>query len=219
MTSDSLPGSRRAPEFAAALQEHAPVLRAQFNDKFEKLEQMLPVIHSVQETAKAKGLTHLDLIWNVSGYICVCIFDLGITLYPLISEGGEWRRRVQARQAAIILYEAAKDIPQMLGGAFRESISSIPECAALLPALNDAIRPINSFWAKHREGLKLIRVKAAAHRDQDLGELMAVILSFDPDRILELGMELDRHLNGLSQVLQQLNAAALASLEGKPPKD
>ena len=194
-----------------ALQRHR--LKRDFKRKFRTLENTLRVIESGRAAAESKGLPHHERIWNVAGYVNICSYDLALTLYPVIFDRHEWKRRLQARNAAVILYEAGEDIPQLLGRDYRNALREIQDASGHLSEVNQAAKGVAEFWNRNRFLLKGIRSACAAHRDHELAKQMLVIGGLNPEDILTLGMEFDRLLNALGQVLQQDMTAASRILE------
>ena len=67
----------------------------------------------------------------------------------------------------MLLYEAAEDVPQLLGKEFRDAIATIPVPPERLRIINAVSGDLNKFWQTHQEFLRQIRNALVAHREQD----------------------------------------------------
>jgi len=124
----------------------------------------------------------------------------------MVNAVGDRRRRFVAKHQAVLLYEAAEDLPQLLGREFRKSASSLGASPQLQKRLNESSSGLNQFWQKHREFLGDIRQALAAHREHDSLSYMDKLDALRPLEVMELGAEFSSHLEVLISVLTDLGA-------------
>ena len=118
---------------------------------------------------------------------------------------GDRRRAFVAKHEAVLLYEAAEDIPQLLGKKFRDAIAGLSVPPERLQAINAVSADLNKFWRTHREFLGRIRNVLAAHREQDALAYANALDSIKPLEVMHRAAELSQLLEIL---IQQLIAMA-----------
>ncbi|WP_020674483.1 hypothetical protein [Geopsychrobacter electrodiphilus] len=196
------PDSTEADELYALINQNAAKLKKDWKGKLETLEKTLQVIASGRETAEKLSLPDVEKIWNVSGYINVCSFDLAIIGEKLMFEPDMWQKRFYARHAAVILYEASQDLPKIINKEFRESVLKMFPEEQILEEINPVIKEINKFKKENHHQLKDIRIVCSAHRHNELDEQLRIVFNLQPVEILKLCGEFDRLLCQLGGVLQ-----------------
>ena len=72
-----------------------------------------------------------------------------------------------AKSRAVLLYEAAEDLPQLLGPEFRDAIKALGASPEQLSRANAVSSELSRFWHSNREFLGTIRNALAAHGDHD----------------------------------------------------
>ncbi|MHB8151201.1 MAG: hypothetical protein ACYDIB_13685, partial [Desulfobulbia bacterium] len=183
--------------------ENRDSLAIQFSKKRVKLEKTLEVIAAgVRETQKQRVLP-MEHIWNAAGYINTCSFDLAVAGEALILEDDYWKRRYFSRMAAINIYEASIDIPNIVGKEFRTEVARLPDGEGFLKGLGQEIKKLHTFRAAHALWLKDIRVCCAAHRDKALREQLRIVFEISPTKVLRVMAEFDALLNELGALFQQ----------------
>lgn len=100
-------------------------------------------------------------------YLLLLDQDIAYFTDDLVCAIGDRRRAFLAKQEAILLYEAAEDVPQLLGREFRDAVKALGASAEEIARLNSVSSDLNQFWHGHREFLGRIRNVLAAHRDHD----------------------------------------------------
>ena len=125
------------------------------------------------------------------------------TRTSLVGAIGERRRAFVAKHEAVLLYEAAEDIPQLLGKKFRDAISALSVPPDRVQAINSVSADLNKFWRTHREFLGRIRNVLAAHREQDALAYANALDSIEPLEVMHRAAELSQLLETL---IQQLTA-------------
>jgi hypothetical protein len=86
----------------------------------------LATVHSI----KAGGLQ------KVTNVILLLDQDLGEFRHDRIHARSEHRRRFLAKQEAVLLYEAAEDLPQLLGKKFRRAVKDLGTSPELITQLD-----------------------------------------------------------------------------------
>ncbi len=177
-------------------------LRKKFKTKFITLEKTLEVIAASVKEAKKQKLKPAIHIWNTAGYINTCSFDLAVAGEALLFEQDPWKKRYYSRMIAVNIYEASKDIPNMVGKEFRIQMSSLTGGKEFIEELGKMVKKINKFKSNHSSWLKDIRLCCAAHRDQELGEQLRIVFEISPTKVMKVMAEFDALLNDLGAAVQ-----------------
>jgi hypothetical protein len=129
--------------------------------------QALSSVRKTLEQAKAIGAENVQTVFNVALYLLQLDQDLAYFTTDIVQAVGDRRRAFVAKHEAVLLYEAAEDLPQLLGRQFREAIAALSIPPAQLQLINAVSSDLNKFWRDHREFLGTIRNALAAHREHD----------------------------------------------------
>ena len=143
-------------------------------------------------------------MFNVGLYLLLLDQDLADFTDDMLGAVGSRRRRFVAKHEAVLLYEAAEDLPQLLGKEFRASVDAIGASNDHRQRLNQAAAGLNQFWREHREFLGEIRKALAAHREHDALLYMEKLDSLKPLEVMERAAEFSVHLGRLIAVLTNL---------------
>ena len=106
-------------------------------------------------------------VFNVGLYLLLLDQDLADFTDDMVNAVGVRRRRFVAKHKAVLLFEAAEDLPQLLGKSFRDAVGQLGASPDQLQRLNAASSSLHRFWDTHREFLGSIRKALAAHREHD----------------------------------------------------
>jgi len=106
----------------------------------------------------------------------------------------------------MLLYEAAEDLPQLLGRDFRASVDSLGATDHHRQRLNEASAGLNQFWRDRREFLGKIRKALAAHREHDSLLYLEKVDLLKPLDVMTCAVEFSAYLNRLIEVLIELAA-------------
>lgn len=117
---------------------------------------------------------------------------------------GDRRRRFVAKNEAVLLYEAAEDLPQLRGREFRDAVAALGASETQRQQLNQASAGLNQFWREHREFLGEIRKALAAHREHDALQYIEKLDSLVPLEVMRRAAEFSGHLERLIAVLIDL---------------
>jgi hypothetical protein len=158
--------------------------------------------------AGARGLNAGDTqtVFNVGLYLLLLDQDLADFTDDMVSAIGDRRRRFVAKHEAVLLYEAAEDLPQLLGREFRDAVKALGASADHQERLKEASAGLNRFWREHREFLGDIRKALAAHREHDALLYVEKLSSLKPLEVMRLAAEFSSHLERLIAVLIDLAA-------------
>jgi hypothetical protein len=142
-------------------------------------------------------------VFNVALYLLQLDQDLAYFTTDMVCAIGDRRRAFVAKHEAVLLYEAAEDIPQLLGKQFRHGITALSVPPERLRVINAVSADLNRFGQTHREFLRQIRNVLAAHREQDALAYAHTLDSIKPLDVMHRAAELS---NLLEILIQQLIA-------------
>jgi len=140
-------------------------------------------------------------VFNVALYLLQLDQDLAYFTTDMVCAIGDRRRAFVAKHEAVLLYEAAEDIPQLLGKQFRHAIAELSIPPERLRVINAVSADLNKFWQTHREFLRQIRNVLAAHREQDALAYANTLDSIKPLEVMHRAAELSNLLEILIQHL------------------
>jgi hypothetical protein len=109
-----------------------------------------------------------------------------------------------AKHEAVLLYESAEDLTQLLGKRFRDAAIALGASADQQKRLNEASASLNEFWRQHREFLDDIRQALAAHREHDALLYAEKLDALKPLEVMRLAAEFSGHLERVIAVLVEL---------------
>ena len=143
-------------------------------------------------------------VFNVGLYLLLLDQDLADFTDDLIEARGDRRRRFIAKHEAILLYEAAEDLPQLLGKDFRNAVASLGATDQMMKRLNEASSGLNKYWQQHREFLGKVRNAIAAHREHDALHYIEAVDTLAWKEVAKCAVEMSVHLNNLITVLTEI---------------
>lgn len=116
----------------------------------------LATVRQTLENADKWNATNITAVFNVSLYILLLDQDLAYFTRDLVLAIGDRRRAFVAKHEALLLYEAAEDVPQLLGREFRTAINALGIPPEDLARINAVSSELSKFWQRHRDiGLKM----------------------------------------------------------------
>jgi hypothetical protein len=168
------------------------------------------VRHTLQGATRLKAGS-ATTVFNVGMHLLLLDQDIAYFTDDLVCAIGDRRRAFLAKHEAILLYEAAEDLPQLLGREFRDAVKALGASAEQLARLNAVSSDLNQFWQANREFLGTIRNALAAHRDHDALRYADALEALRP-------LEVMARAAGLSQLLERLVGVIteMASLTAGP---
>jgi hypothetical protein len=161
----------------------------------------LATVRRTLESASQLNARSVTTVFNVSLYLLLLDQDLAYFTRDLVLAIGDRRRAFVAKHLAVLLYEAAEDVPQLLGRDFRAAINSLAVPPRDLAGINAVSSELNKFWQKHREFLGKIRNALAAHRELNALIYAERLEELKPLEVMAKGAELSGLLEELVQAL------------------
>jgi hypothetical protein len=153
----------------------------------------------------------MKAVFNVGLYLLLLDQDLADHSDDMIYARDRRRRRFGAKHQALLIYEAAEDLPQMLGRGFRAAVESMGPSSDQTQRLNGVTSSLNQFWRDNREFLKGIRNGLVAHREHDALSYLEALEKIEPLEVMRCGAALSAQLETLIAVLSNI-----AGLSGDP---
>ena len=170
----------------------------------EKHKARVKALETVRKTLRGTArlnAANIRTVFNVGLYVLLLDQDLALFTDDLVCAIGDRRRAFVAKHEAVLLYEAAEDLPQLLGKEFRDAVKTLGATPEQLERLNSVPSDLNRFWQKQREFLGTIRNALAAHRDHDA---LRYAETLKPREVMARGAELSPLLNRLARVLTEM---------------
>ena len=149
------------------------------------------------EKAKATGLPSYAGIYNVALYIAIAEHDLTTYGEALLFARSDWHRRFHARGLAVLLFEVAEDLPELLGRQYRQWLSEIEAPDAFIEHVNAMGKLLSAFRKTHEPFLRSVRNYIGAHRDHDAFAQYDLLAKLDPVAVFRLAPELSVPIRGL----------------------
>ena len=175
--------------------------RAEARKKRKIRNQALASVRQTLQRATDMRAENIRTVFNVALYLLQIDQDLAYFTTDMVGAIGDRRRAFVAKHEAVLLYEAAEDIPQLLGKKFRDAIAALSVPPERLQAINAVSADLNKFWRMHREFLGRIRNVLAAHREQDALAYANALDSIKPLEVMHRAAELSQLLEILIQQL------------------
>lgn len=170
--------------------------------------------------AQQHKLKNHAVAYNAALFLVLVEQDLSAYSAALYYANSGWHQQFAARGMAVLLYEAAEDIPEVVGRSYRQALRDLGLGDSWLHTLNSSIAGFNAFRQRHAGFLKSIRSHVGAHKDKDALSQLAVLEALDHMQVFRLGAEFSNSLRSLLDfqlsLLQYLkNPAVLLREVGK----
>lgn len=173
--------------------------RAEARKRRKIRNQALASVRQTLQQATDIGAGNIRTVFNVALYLLHIDQDLAYFTTDMVEAIGDRRRAFVAKHEAVLLYEAAEDIPQLLGKKFRDAIAALSVSPQRVQAINAVSADLNRFWRTHREFLGRIRNVLAAHREQNALAYAQALDSIKPLEVMHRAAELSQLLEILVQ--------------------
>lgn len=160
-------------------------------------------VRSVLERVTQLNSKSVRIVFNVGMYVLMLDQDLADFADYLVHATGDRRRAFIAKHEATLLYEAAEDLPQLLGRDFRSGVQLLGASQKQLARLNSVASELSKFRHDHREFLGTIRNALAAHRDHDALCYAQNLELLKPLEVMARAAELSDLLNRLVGLLTE----------------
>jgi hypothetical protein len=176
--------------------------RACANDK-ARIDALLMIFHTLRGAARLYA-KNIKTVFNVGLYLLLIDQNIAYFTNDLVCAIGDRRRAFLAKHEAVLLYEAAKDIPQLLGHEFRDAVKALGISPEQIFRLNEISSKLNRFWLRNREFLGTIRSALAAHRDHDAVQYTDALDLVKPFEVMARAADLFELLENLVKVITDL---------------
>ena len=185
--------------------------RADARKRMKVRVQTLASVRQTLERASQVGAKNIQTVYNVALYLVQMDQDLAYFSNDMVCAIGDRRRAFVAKHEALLLYKAAKDIPELLGKDFRAAISSLAASPQDIQKINAISSELHRFWQTHREFLGKIRNALSAHREHDALAYAKGLDALQP-------LEVMRRAAELSQLMERLvrQLIAIGQLTSSP---
>ncbi|MFN4351542.1 MAG: hypothetical protein ACK4F6_12120 [Hylemonella sp.] len=149
------------------------------------------------EKARDAGLSSYSGIYNVALYVAIAEHDLSTYSEELVFSRSEWHRKFHARGLAVLLFEVAEDLPELLGKQYRQWLLELKVPDLYMERLNAIGKSLSTFRKAHEPFLSNIRNYIGAHRDHDAFVQFDVLEKLDVFEVFRLAPELSQPIRGL----------------------
>jgi hypothetical protein len=157
-------------------------------------------VRTIQHThaqAATLGLTNLTRLYNVALFILLLDADLSQLSSDMVNASTDRRRKFVARQMAVLLYEVAKDLPELLGKDFRAGLVDLNLGGDTVSSLDQIRKRLGQFKDQHSVQLNQIRSLVGAHREHDAIAQLQLLETLKPLEIFALAAEFSGSLREL----------------------
>jgi hypothetical protein len=146
------------------------------------------------EDAQKHGLTNHAVAYNAALFMVLVDQDLSAYSAALYYANSKWHQQFAARGMAVLLYEVAEDIPEVLGKEYRQALRDLGLGDSWLQALNRSTAGFNAFKKDHASFLKTVRNYVGAHKEKNALVQLAVLETLDHMELYRLGAKFSNPL-------------------------
>ena len=136
-------------------------------------------------------------IYNVGLFIVLLEQDISAYSESIFFARSGWHRQFFARGLAVLLYEGAEDLPQLLGKKYREWLVDLELDSQWITALNDIGTKLSWFRKSHGDFLSNVRNLVGAHKDHNTSAQLDVLANLEAMDVYRLGAEFSEPLRNL----------------------
>lgn len=158
---------------------------------------LLQTLKSNGDKARAAGLPSYVGVYNVALYIAIAEHDLSTYSEAIVLARSEWHRKFHARGLAVLLFEVAEDLPELLGKRYRQWLTDFGLASEWLERLNAITKTLAVFRKAHEPFLSKVRNYVGAHRDHDAYAQFELLQSLDVLEVFRLAASLSEPIRGL----------------------
>jgi hypothetical protein len=198
----------RGPDLSAHLHEV-------MQDYIALVEENMRWTVTMMNMVSPVGNTGLRPALNVHLFQTMCAYDVKIVLTDLLSTPPGWKRTLQARVLALLIYEFALAIPGLLGKDFRHSIETFLTTTEDSATFNKLCKDLSAFKRKEEKHLKEIRNFSIGHRGKDSRAQLELIQNLDVDHIATIATEVVRWQTRLLLFFSTYFSTLVNSLDGR----
>ena len=149
------------------------------------------------EDAQKHGFKNHAVAYNAALFMVLVEQDLSAYSAALYFTNSKWHQQFFARGMAVLLYEAAEDIPELLGKDYRSALRDLGLGDSWLLALNKSTAGFNAFKNEHAYFLKKVRNYTGAHKEKNALAQLAILETLDHMEIYRLGANFSDPLRSL----------------------
>lgn len=171
--------------------------RARARAKHKVRMQALASVRDTLQRATRMNSGNIKTVFNVGMYLLLLDQDLAYFTDDLVCAIGDRRCAFIAKHEAVLLYEAAEDLPQLLGREFRSAVKALGVSEEQLARLNSLSSELSRFRQIHRNFLGTIRNVLVAHRDHDALRYTESLELLKPLEVMNRAAELSERLRPL----------------------
>lgn len=165
---------------------------------------VLTTLRRTLESAARLRADSTTTVFNVGMYLLLLDQDIAYFTDDLVFAIGDRRRAFLAKHEAMLLYEAAEDLPQLLGREFRAAVKALGASAEQIARLNSVSSDLTQFWRRHRDFLGSTRNALVAHRDHDALRYAEALDALKPLDVMARAAELSQLLERLVVIITEL---------------
>jgi hypothetical protein len=158
---------------------------------------LIEVLTTRLKEARAMNLGDHIVVYNAALFGVFVQQDLYSYARGLLFAGSGWDQTFFARGMAVAIYEAADDIPQILGKQYRESLHALLRSSNLMVELSAITRKFSQFRKEHGKFLEEVRQVIGAHRDHDALRQSEMLERLDVPKLNDLSAEFQETLLAL----------------------
>jgi hypothetical protein len=173
-----------------------------FFERYKVLNSNILLTEKIKSLAKQKNSSENIIIWNIYGFLNMLQYDLTSVGYNLVFENKPWQKVYYARQVILIMYEAFKDLPEILGKYYKQLFNGIDEAKPYLETLNGYKKEFESLNEMNKDFLQHTRMNVSAHRDQDIDKQLQVIRDIDPYRVIRIMFDFEKILRNIAEHIE-----------------
>jgi hypothetical protein len=129
-------------------------------------------------------------LYNVGLFVVLLERDISAYSESIFFARSEWHRQFHARGLALLLHEAAEDLPQLLGKQYRQWMRDLNLGEVWFDALNSIGKKLSCFRKAHGDFLYDVRNYVGAHRDHDAITQIDTMAKFNSIDVYRLAAEL-----------------------------
>ena len=181
--------------------------RARSHSRYKVRAQTLATTRQALERLTKFNADSHRIVFNVGLYLLLLDQDLADFTDDLVCAIGDRRRAFLAKHEAVLLYEAAEDVTQLLGREFWDAVKALGTSEEQLSRLKAVSSDLNQFWQTHREFLGTIRKALAAHREQNALRYLESLEQLKPLEVMARAADLSGRLDRLLRVLTEITLA------------
>jgi hypothetical protein len=158
------------------------------------------------EEAGRVGSASYGGLYNVGLFVALLEQELSAFSEAIYFARSNWHRQFHARALAVLLYEGAEDLPELLGKEYRLWLKEVEADPSLVSALNSIHSKLTGFRKQHGQFLGEVRNHVGAHREHNALAQLELMSRFSAIDIYRLAAEFTEPLRELVDFYMQLLA-------------